>query len=233
MNFNGKLTEGLGEQKSMLAANKIHTVTFDGVEKVDLKNGELHCLRIKFSNDEGYFNHTIFEPQPGDDQETDNAFGGKNPSRVMEMMTLLRHLGAGISCPELNQKISEFDNKTTWEQIRNIVVETTAPAIGNETKIKLLGRKRTDVNTGVEYTDPVFPAFFLAYTQDGRLYMRTNFIGKGVYFSTKELGAIKKQTEAKPVAASEFTNTAAPKKDNSFTEEAKATLGKSDFDMNI
>ena len=70
MNFSGSNTKGLGEAKQTLRGNNIYTVKFDGVEKVEMKNGEMHCLRIKFSNDEGYFNHTIFLLHPGDDQET-------------------------------------------------------------------------------------------------------------------------------------------------------------------
>lgn len=228
MNFSGNNTKGLGESKSLLEGNKIHTVTFDGVEKVELKNGEWKCLRIKFSNEEGYFNHTIFEPQPGDDQETDNVFGGKNPSRVMEMMTLLRHLGAAV-CPELNKKIDAFDNKTTWEQIRTIVVNTTTPAIGKETKIKLYKRDRVDQNTGERRSEPQFPAFFLSYSQDGRLYMRTNFIGKGIYFSDKELKQIQKQEGAKPVAASNFTS---QQTSGSFEEGAPVPTN-DDFDTDI
>lgn len=231
MNFSGNSTKGLGESKSALRGNAIYTVKFDGVEKVEMKNGEMHCLRIKFSNDEGYFNHTIFEPQPGDDQETDGAFG-KNPSRVMETITTLRHLGASV-CPELNKKIDEFTDKTTWEQIRNIVVETTTPAIGTETKIKLMKRKYNDPNTGEPREEAQFPRFFLAYNRDGRLYMRTNFIGKGIYFSNKELDAIKKQDEAKPVAVNEFGSSTLTANTEKFDEIPGGKPADDDFDMNI
>lgn len=197
MNFSGKETEGLGVSRPVLEGNKIHTVKFDGIEAVDMKNGELHNLRIKFSNDDGYFNHTIFEPQPGDDQDTEGAFG-PNPSRVKTMMTLLRHLGAAV-CPDLITAINSFDEKTTWEQIRKKVIEVTTPAIGTETKIKLLKRQRTNVNTGELETEVQFPGFFLSYNREGKLYMKTNFIGKGIYFSDKELTAIKKQETAQPV----------------------------------
>jgi len=223
MNFSGDKTSGLGEAKQVLEGNKIHTVKFDGIEKVELKNGEMHCLRIKFSNDEGYFNHTIFEPQQGDDQDTTGAFG-PNPSRVTSMMILLRHLGAAI-CPDLNAKINAFDSKTTWEQIRNIVIETTTPAIGTETKIKLFKRKYTDPNTGAPREDSQFPAFFVSYNRDGNLYMRTNFIGKGIYFLSKELDQIKKQDEAKPIKVENFGDGDMP-----FKAESKEN---DDFDINI
>lgn len=227
MNFSGSNTKGLGESKQTLRGNNIYTVKFDGVEKVEMKNGEMHCLRIKFSNDEGYFNHTIFEPQPGDDQETQGAFG-PNPSRIAEMMTLLRHLGAAV-CPELNKKIDAFDDKTTWEQIRNIVVETTTPAIGTETKIKLMKRKYNDPNTGAPMEEAQFPRFFLAYNREGALYMKTSFIGKGVYFSSKELSAIKKQEEAKPVSVNNFDLTS----NTSGSFDAAAPVPNDDFNMDI
>ena len=226
MNFSGNNTKGLGESKQALRGNAIYTVKFDGVEKVEMKNGEMHCLRIKFSNDEGYYYHTIFEPQPGDDQETQGAFG-PNPSRIAEMMTLLRHLGAAV-CPELNKKIDAFDDKTTWEQIRNVVVDTTTPAIGTETKIKLMKRKYNDQNTGEPREEAQFPRFFLAYNRDNKLYMKTSFIGKGVYFSNKELETIKKQEEAKPVNVNSFNPLSST---STFDTAAPDTTD--DFDMNI
>lgn len=229
MNFSGNITKGLGEKKAALKGNAIHTVKFDGVEKVDLKNGEMHCLRIKFSNDEGYFNHTIFQPQEGDDKDTQGMYG-PTPSRVAEIMTLLRHLGAAV-CPELNKKIDAFDSKTTWEQIRNIVVETTNPAIGTETKIKLMKRKYNDPNTGEPREEAQFPRFFLAYSQEGNLYMRTSFIGKGVYFLDKEIKQMKKQDEAKPVAVSNFDDVPS----NGFDSTASEILTKDsdEFDIEI
>lgn len=199
-NFNGSEIANVGASKGQLEGNKIHDVQFDGCEAVELKDGTMKVLRIKFSNDEGVFNHTIFEPRDGDDQDTDGMYG-KNPSRIKEMMTLLRHLGAAV-CPALVEYINSINGSVTWDQIRKKIVEVTTPAIGTKTKIKLLAKKRTDPNTGAERSDAVFPSYFLSYNREGALYMRTKFIGPRLVFTDKELTAIKNQENAKPVSVS-------------------------------
>lgn len=199
-NFNGLDIANVGTSKSQLEGNKIHDVQFDGCEAVELKEGTMKVLRIKFSNEEGVFTHTIFEPREGDDKDTDGMFG-KNPSRILEMMTLFRHLGAAV-CPELVEYINSIKGSVTWDQIRKRIVEITTPAIGTKTKIKLLAKKRVDPNTGVERNDAVFPSYFLSYSREGSLYMRTKFIGSRLVFTDKELTAIKNQENAQPVKVS-------------------------------
>lgn len=225
MNFNGNELAGLGEVRKTLEGNKIHEVTFDGCEAVEFKEGTMKVLRINFSNADGTFSHTVFEPREGDDQDTDGMYG-KNPSRVKEMMTLFRHLGNAV-CPELTTFVDSINGSITWDQIRKKVVEITTPAIGNQTKIKLLSKKRTDQNTGTTYTEAVFPAFFLAYNRSGQLYMRTNFIGPKTYFLDKELTAIKKQETEQPVAVSNTGNI------DLFDTPAVTTAAPDPFDINI
>jgi hypothetical protein len=223
-NFNGSEIANVGASKGQLEGNKIHDVQFDGCEAVELKDGTMKVLRIKFSNDEGVFNHTIFEPRDGDDQDTDGMYG-KNPSRIKEMMTLLRHLGAAV-CPALVEYINSINGSVTWDQIRKKIVEVTTPAIGTKTKIKLLAKKRTDPNTGAERNDAVFPSYFLSYNREGALYMRTKFIGAHLVFTDKELTAIKNQENAKPVSVSSADT-------NIFGAAAVATQAEDPFNIDI
>ena len=223
-NFNGSEIANVGASKGQLEGNKIHDVQFDGCEAVELKDGTMKVLRIKFSNDEGVFNHTIFEPRDGDDQDTDGMYG-KNPSRIKEMMTLLRHLGAAV-CPDLVEYINSINGSVTWDQIRKKIVEVTTPAIGTKTKIKLLAKKRTDPNTGAERNDAVFPSYFLSYSREGALYMRTKFIGSRLVFTDKELTAIKNQENAKPVSVSSADTSI-------FGATAVATQAEDPFNIDI
>lgn len=223
-NFNGSEIANVGASKGQLEGNKIHDVQFDGCEAVELKDGTMKVLRIKFSNDEGVFNHTIFEPRDGDDQDTDGMYG-KNPSRIKEMMTLLRHLGAAV-CPALVEYINSINGSVTWDQIRKKIVEVTTPAIGTKTKIKLLAKKRTDPNTGAERSDAVFPSYFLSYNREGALYMRTKFIGPRLVFTDKELTAIKNQENAKPVSVSSADTSI-------FGATAVATQAEDPFNIDI
>jgi hypothetical protein len=223
-NFNGSEIANVGASKGQLEGNKIHDVQFDGCEAVEFKDGTMKVLRINFSNDEGTFQHTIFEPRDGDDQDTDGMYG-KNPSRIKEMMTLLRHLGAAV-CPALVEYINSINGSVTWDQIRKKIVEVTTPAIGTKTKIKLLAKKRTDPNTGAERNDAVFPSYFLSYSREGSLYMRTKFIGPRLVFTDKELTAIKNQETAKPVSVSSADT-------NIFGAAAVATQAEDPFNIDI
>lgn len=204
MNFNFSETAGLGETNGtkQLEGNKIHTVKFDGCEAVDLKDGQYKTLRIKFSNDEGTFNHTIFEPKDGDDKDTQGAYG-PNPAPVKEMITTLRHLAAAVS-PNLMEALNTMPDNLSWDQFRKKIVDASADGVGKTTKIKLFKRERVDVNTGEKRTTSEFPRYILAYDREGKLYMRTNFIGDKTYFTTKELQKMQTEAKAKPTNADDF-----------------------------
>lgn len=222
MNFN---TEEIKASTPRLKGNLIHVVKFEGAEAVDFKNGEYKCIRFNFANDEGTFSHTEFPLKDGDDRDTEGMYG-KQPSRLLVLMTFLRHLGNAVA-PSLVAFCNDKAALTniTWEQFRNKVVEACKEGIGKETKIKLMSRIRTDNNTGQQYEEAVFPAYFLNYNRSGELYMSTNFIGNGVYFTNKELTRMK-NAEKKPVDMAKTSNT------ESFDIPA-TTPKKDDFDIDL
>ena len=76
----------------------------------------------------------------------------------------------------------------------NAFIKVLEPAMGKETKLKLMGR--TDESGNVHATLPKF----LSYNRDGQLYISTNFIGDRVFFSTYEEGQVQKFKNAKPTA---------------------------------
>lgn len=217
MNFN---TEEIKVSTPRLKGNQIHTVVFDGIEAVDLKDGLYKTLQFKFHNNEGTFTHTEFELKDEDAQETMGQFG-KQPSRLMSFMTLLRHLGNAVS-PNLVKLCNDKNalNNITWDQLRKKVVEAAKDGIGKETKIKLLSRMRTDPNTGEQREIAEFPRYIVAYNRQGELYMQTNFIGNNTYFTNKEITRMK-QAEKKPTDMTvpttantdKFDVPAAPQKD--------------------
>jgi hypothetical protein len=124
--------------------------------------------------------------------------------------------------------IDSISGNITWDQIRKKVVEVTTPAIGTQTKIKLLTRKRVDNNTGETHYEATFPSYFLGYSREGRLYMKTNFIGPKTYFLDKELTAIKKQETEKPVAISNNTGNL-----DAFDAPAASTAAPDTFDIDL
>lgn len=200
MNFNFGNTPAVSNQgaNSQLAANTIHTVKFDGVEAVTItkKDGSatFDVLKIKFSNESGKFEHTIFEPKPEDAVRKENNYGYENPSNLEEMMFLLRHLIAAVA-PKVNEQIEKKGGIAveSWEKLRNFMVVNTVKAIGTETQIKLLADKEGR---------PRFPGFVLGMSKKNETYARTNFIGAKLTFTANELKKIETAAAATPTPMS-------------------------------
>lgn len=219
MNFDFSETAGLSQSNVVkpLEGNKIHTVIFDGCEARDFAGQQdpsktFRVLEVKFHNDEGVFTHTIWEPREEDAQDQPNPWGGMRPARLTEMKYLIKHLIDAVN-PDLGKKIDKKEASLTaqnWVALRNVIIEATNPGKGTETKIKLVKNNKGEA---------MFP-YFLNYSRDGKLYMSTNFIGNGVFFTTKELDKIKK-SETKPVEIDTTPSLDTPKQENT------------DFDLDI
>jgi hypothetical protein len=200
MNFDFESTAGVSQSSTRkpLEGNMIHDVIFDGCEARDFtgtqdSSKQFHVLEIKFHNDNGYFTHTIWEPREEDLKDREGAFG-MQPSNFKVMMYTLKHLIDAVN-PELGKKIDNKEVKLSaesWDALRKAMVENTAPGIGVSTKIKLIKNNKGEA---------MFP-YFLNYNKEGKLYMATNFIGNGVFFTTKELDKIKKANTAQPTPVS-------------------------------
>lgn len=196
MNYSFDVTAGASQSsvRKILDGNAIYDVTFDGCEARDIQGVQdttkvFHVLDIKFSNDEGIYTHTIFEPAEADMEDRQGPFGPQ-PSNVKAMMLLFKHLIDAVN-PELGKAIDNKEKSlatSSWDALRKLMVQATDPGKGTQTKIKLVKN-----NKGVA----TFP-FFAAYSKEGKLYMQTNFIGKNIFFTNKELDRITKATEAKP-----------------------------------
>lgn len=178
---------------SKLEGNKIHTVTFKGAEAITVGNEtKYEVLSLKFENDQGEFVETFFPPdaKTGGSRKP-NSFGGENPSEVEELTAKVRHYIAGLN-PDLSKQI-EAGTKTlaakNWNEFRALVVKALAKGVGTETQIKLLKNGKGMAQT---------PGFVLSISKTGSLYMRTNFIGNNLSFTTKELEKISTISTAKP-----------------------------------
>lgn len=174
---------------------KSEIVEFDG--KKD-PGKHYKTLRVRFSNADGYYEETIFFPTPadGEPKEYERPDGTKQkfPSNwdkikffMAQVMTVLNPEGYKKFC-EASSKFKDF------EMMANAFIKVLEPAMGKETKLKLMGR--TDESGNVHATLPKF----LSYNRDGQLYISTNFIGDRVFFSTYEEGQVQKFKNAKPTA---------------------------------
>lgn len=189
-------TASTSASKRQLDGNQIHKVIFRGCEAVDITgkdDKQYKILKIKFENESGLFEDSIFEPSSEDMKRPQSAQGYEQPSGVEYLMAKIRHLIAAVN-PALDKAI-EDGTKTIeakdWKGLRDIVVKATNKGIGTEVEIKLLKNK-----SGYA----IFPRYFLGIKKDGATFFKREnyFIGNGLAFNEKELKAIKDAAEAKP-----------------------------------
>ena len=203
---------------------KFVSLTNETIEKKD-KTASFDVIKIKF---EGLgdlagktYEHTIFEPRPVDNYRKENNFGGSNPSVTEETGHFFSHLIEAVAAKtaeEIAKKGKvELDG---WKNIKAFVLKATAKSAGTETQIKLLPNKDGK---------GVFPSYVLGLRKepdaDGNdTFPRTNFIGKNLTFTAKELEKINNQATAKPTNMSGST---------SGSKSTSASLTDDDLDLDL
>lgn len=205
MNFNFNETAGASQSQSLpqLKGNAIHEVTFKGCEKREITGvkdptQKYNVLDIKFTNEEGYYTETIFEPKSGDEKRQESEIGGKKyikPSNIENLMLEFRHLIDAIN-PELGKQIDSKEKSisaASWDGLRSLMIEATKSGIGKTVKIKLI--KKKDGN-------PRFPYFSMIDKDSNKAIVAGNFIGDKLYFTTYEQEQIKKAENASPTTQS-------------------------------
>lgn len=173
--------------KPPLEGFAIHTVTFKGAEKPDFngKDGTVYkTVVLKFENEQGAFNSTIFGPneEKGDYTRKPSQFGGLNPSRVDIIIDEFKQLIAAVN-PVLYAAIQDGTTVLSfksWEELRTAFVESTKDFVGAVTKVKLEKNKKGEA---------VFPAFPMTITKDGILKTTSTYIGNNIAWTDKELKA--------------------------------------------
>lgn len=184
--------------KPVISGDRIVVMTFEGVESKEIiakKDGSKYdILTIKFSNEEGIFEDSVFEPKRGDDERKTSDAGYLSPSLVEEMLAKFRHLIAAVN-PELDTQI---ENKTktlaapNWKALRTLMEKATNKGKGVQVQLKLMSDKEGK---------GVFPRFFLGLSKAEKAYMRTNFIapiGVPLAFTDKEKERMLLVSTAKP-----------------------------------
>lgn len=208
--FNFNITAGASQStfKPQLPGNEIHEVTFDGASTEDIQGKKdpsqvYKVLKLRFSNEKGQFEHTIFEPRPEDFERGENKTTRNGevstfptPSNVESMMLLLKHVIDAV-LPSVGKKIDEGEvtlGGKNWDQLRNNVVTVLEKGKGATTKIKLLSDNKGN---------PRFPGFFTSLNQEGKAYIRNNFVGNTIGFTSYEKTRIDNAASAKPTDMSE------------------------------
>ncbi len=213
MSFSFNTTAGASQSstKPRLAGNDIYDVKFEGCEIQDIKgvkdtSAVYKVLKLKFANEQGTYEHTVFEPRPEDFKRGENEYTSKEgkkekipqTSGVENMMLLFKHAIDSIN-PTVAKQIDEGTKNlgaTDWDGLRKLVVQILDAGKGTSMQIKLLR------NTKGEAT---FPGFFAGITKEGKAYVRNNFIGDKLSFSTYEKQRIETEASAKPTAAKTYS----------------------------
>lgn len=215
MSFSFNTTAGASQSsaKPRLAGNDIYTVKFDGCEIQDIKGVKdpsitYQVLKLKFSNEEGTYEHAIFEPRPEDFNRTENKYTDKKTGKeekipqtsgVENMMLLFKHAIDAIN-PTVARQIDDGSKNLgakDWNDLRTLVSKILDAGKGATIQIKLLK------NTKGEAT---FPGFFAGITKEGKAYVRNNFIGDKLAFSTYEKQRIENEANAKPTSAKTYSS---------------------------
>lgn len=179
----------------------IYTVKFSGarVENIAGKkdpNATYTILKVRFDGEDGYYEESIFFPQPGDEvrPEKTASDGHKyfTPSKFDRSMMFIAQV-AGVLNPEGFKKLQAASVKfKSFDDVVKGFIQVTDVAKGKETKLKLVGY--TDKNGKVQTSLPRF----VAINTQGEPFCCDNFLGDKLFFSAYEEGKKAEYLNAKP-----------------------------------
>lgn len=211
MSFSFDATAGASQSttKNRLAGNSIYAVTLDGCETQDIvgvkdPSAVYKVIKIKFSTEDGSYEHTVFEPRPDDFKRGENEITNKNgnkekipqPSNVESMMLLFKHI-IDAFVPEIAKQIDNKEKSLgakSWDELRKLIVAILEKGKGRKNNIKLIKDNKGEAK---------FPGFFASISKEGTAYIRNNFIGEKIAFTAYEADRINKEATAKPTPAPE------------------------------
>lgn len=211
--FDGTAGASQSSSKSKLAGNEIHIVKFDDCEIKDITGVQdpsktFKNLILKFSNKDGYFEHTVWEPKSTDFQRPEpKEYNGnkiQSPSNVETMNLIFKHAFDTIS-PAIAKQIDEGKKLSAkdWDELRKLVKQILDKGKGTELALKL-GKN----NKG----EAVIPSFPTSISKEGKVYISNNFIapvedGKHkLFFSAKEVARMTNEKTAKPASIDSQTS---------------------------
>ena len=215
--FNSTAGASQSSSKPRLEGNNIYTVKFDGCETQDIQGVKdptavYKVLKLKFSNVDGSFEHTVFEPRSEDFNRTETPYTDKKtgesktipqPSGVENMMLLFKH-AIDVINPKIAKDIDEGTKNlgaNDWDSMRKLVSQILDAGKGAEFQIKLLKNGKTGEAT--------FPGYFTGISKEGKAYIRNNFMGAKIAFSTYEMTRINNEANAKHTKVSSMASESA------------------------
>jgi hypothetical protein len=220
-NFGISAESAVRASRRQLAPWNIHNVKFmgcelrEGVSKNDPSKG-WKCLDVKFENEDGYYNVSLWAPKDGDDErrEYDSKNGGKVifPSNFEVLMAMIKQT-AQVLNPEGFEKMQKASSKFRgFDDIANALIQITDKVKGTETMLKLTGTTR---DGKVVATVPRI----VGINKQGDAFISDNYIGNKLFFSDYEETQRSKYLNAKPT---EMPND--PLEDTASVDKAEETF---------
>lgn len=193
----------------------IYKVKFEGARIDEVKGTKdpsavYRILKVRFANDEGYYEESIFFPKDGDEERPTSKIKNKDgkeieierPSSLENTEMFIAQVSAVLN-PEMFKKLQQFAAEgklKDFDTVAKFFVEKICkPAIGKETNLKLIGKEDKEKNI-----QPRLP-YFTNINKQGELYVSDNFIGDKLFFSDYEETQRKKYLSAKPTDMKEKT----------------------------
>lgn len=208
LDFSLNSVSAVSNSRSRLEPYKIHNVKFEEakIEEFDGKkdpNQHYKVLRVRFGNEEGYYDESIFlnlRDEDGVMREFDNADGTKRyyASRFDQIKYFMAQTMTVLN-PEGMKKFQEAATKfRSIDDMVKAYIIVMDQVKGAETQLKLMGR--TNQNGNVEACLPRF----LSVNKNKEVFVSSNFVGPKLFFSTYEEGQVNAAKAAKPTAMPEF-----------------------------
>lgn len=167
----------------------IHNVKLEKAETSEFNGKQdpsivYKVLRVRFSNDKGYYEETIFFPKEGDNvrQKFTNAKGEEyEVASSWERTKLFIGQTANALNPEGFKKMQELSSKfKSFDDMAKAYCTIMNQVIGKETNLKLVGRQKQDGSV-----EPALPRF-AGVSREGKLFTSDNFVGEILFFTPYE-----------------------------------------------
>lgn len=197
--------QGTSNSIQPLAPWNIHNVQFKGIEHAEFKgktnDTQYHVMKVKFANEDGVFEHSVFMPKLEDANRKMNENSGKEmPSNWDNFQFLISHLGERLA-PEVwekNKSKLAFD-VTTLEGFKKFIgalSQILKGALDKEFPLKLIGDKQNRSRL----------PYYVALNKNGEAFISNNFLGEKLFFSDFEISQKTKIQNTKPTTMNATTN---------------------------
>ena len=162
--------------------------TFEG-KKDETKGQTFNVFKISFENEEGYYAETIFEPRDDDYKRRESDFNGQkiiNPARLEEIQLIVAQLVEAVNPGGMAKLAGK--NIPDFKTLCAYITKLTKEHVDTEVELKLILDKKGKARL----------PFLAALNKEGKLYPKTNYVGKDLYFTDKEVADINKIKSAAP-----------------------------------